>query len=608
MYEGEEVNTIDLLDENSTTEGNGVKIIVPVSWYDRQNFYNKIKEQLCYFENVYFDVNVGGSVIDNDFKITRYADFQLSELNNDDQMHICLDNIYYPLDFKKLGIDAINVPIGLRFNLSDGIFPIPNREAVRMGSEAKVIILDKIKKVASEIVTMYNKTIQDTDDIKTIVQYYRNNNRLLDVGHKKGIEISSLAKYSNVKVVEPRLNGITLLNLRTLFSNDEFLNEYNIKYYLSHGRMRENKYDNPLHLYEVTENNSIIYKFADRVGGNKKEYVKSVLPTGYRSAHFVKKSRTRRLFPQANQSISCYYTMLNLQKYARSQWRERIKECQSIIEKITKGFIDLDAIDVPKDWLDARKKQRVYKSGRTGHQKLTGEMSCKRAEALERYVDGKNCKFTPFSIDLGKLPQQSKFYIYTSHEESMKLDPLFLICMRMQKISLITFSDRELKKINEAEIHNLISYENFMKGNTKPFKRLVTAYLIYKLDRDFRSTFGKRSELKGVSIDLSVKLENLYSYMRQHYNNGSEDVYDSMVGVAEKYSLYDGSIYPLYLEIKEMLEKFPFIETLCSVFPYSRSEKMLDVIADQFKYHKHKVNIDRYETKNEEKEEEIINN
>ena len=46
MYEGEDTNSIDLLYEASTTEENGVKIIIPVNYYDRQNFIKKIKEQL----------------------------------------------------------------------------------------------------------------------------------------------------------------------------------------------------------------------------------------------------------------------------------------------------------------------------------------------------------------------------------------------------------------------------------------------------------------------------------------------------------------------------------------------------------------------------------
>jgi len=139
MYEGEDTNTIDLLYEKETEERNGVKVIVPVNYYDRREFYNKISEQLAYFESVYFDVP---GEIDNDFQIIRSEHFQFSTLSSDSKMHICLDNVYYPLESDKLGIDkVIYFPVGLRFSLMDGIFPTPNRESIRYTKEAKDIII-----------------------------------------------------------------------------------------------------------------------------------------------------------------------------------------------------------------------------------------------------------------------------------------------------------------------------------------------------------------------------------------------------------------------------------------------------------------------------------
>ena len=71
MYEGEDTNTIDLLYEKATTEANGVKVIVPVNYYDRKDFQDKIKEQLAYFEDVYFDCN---DVVNNNFVIFLFKD------------------------------------------------------------------------------------------------------------------------------------------------------------------------------------------------------------------------------------------------------------------------------------------------------------------------------------------------------------------------------------------------------------------------------------------------------------------------------------------------------------------------------------------------------
>ena len=126
MYEGEDVNTIDLLYESETTEENGVKVIVPVKYSDYYSFKIKTKEQLAYFQNVYFNI----PDIDNSFKILRAEHYQLSNISTDSYLHICLDDVYYPIDFAKLGISSISFPVGLRFGLSDGIFPTPDRKSV----------------------------------------------------------------------------------------------------------------------------------------------------------------------------------------------------------------------------------------------------------------------------------------------------------------------------------------------------------------------------------------------------------------------------------------------------------------------------------------------
>lgn len=74
---------------------------------------------------------------------------------------------------------------------------------------------------------------------------------------------------------------------------------------------------------------------------------------------------------------------------------EQIKEWLLIQDKYESQIKDADDLVIPKAWLDSRKAARVVVKGKNGHQKLEGEVSCKRAETLEKYVDGKNCKFTP---------------------------------------------------------------------------------------------------------------------------------------------------------------------------------------------------------------------
>jgi hypothetical protein len=48
----------------------------------------------------FFDVNVGGSGI-NDFYYSKIRTFSVFSAN-DSNLHLCLDNVYYPLDYTKL--------------------------------------------------------------------------------------------------------------------------------------------------------------------------------------------------------------------------------------------------------------------------------------------------------------------------------------------------------------------------------------------------------------------------------------------------------------------------------------------------------------------------
>jgi hypothetical protein len=177
-----------------------------------------------------------------------------------------------------------------------------------------------------------------------------------------------------------------------------------------------------------------------------------------------------------------------------------------------------------------------------------------------------------------------------------------------------------MKKLKDAEIHNLISFDKFMEGNNKPFKRIVTAYLINELREKYKSTFNRRNEIADVTTSLSEKLVALSNYYNDHYERASSSTMTAMMEVAEKYNLYDFSIYYVYKEVKELLERFEFIEHVIENMPMYESgskEKTLSVLTDLFKYHKYRVNSDKYvimlneETKpalSEEEVTQLVNN
>ena len=82
-------------------------------------FSNKAKKRLAYYDEVllYIDNNL----IQNE--IIRSEDWQYSTLATNSTISLCLKDVYYDIDYGKIGISPIYMPISLRFNLEDNLIP-----------------------------------------------------------------------------------------------------------------------------------------------------------------------------------------------------------------------------------------------------------------------------------------------------------------------------------------------------------------------------------------------------------------------------------------------------------------------------------------------------
>ena len=614
MYEGEDTNSIDLLYEASTTEENGVKIIIPVNYYDRGAFIKKIKEQLAYFESVYFDCEDN---VNNDFIIHRSEHFQFSELSSSDYLHISLDNVYYPIDFEKLGIkERIDFPVALRFSLTDGLFPTPNRESIRYTKEAKQIILDKIRKVADFYANKYNETMVETDDIMAVIKHFAESQRYVK-GFKEGatLNISNLHEWCSIKLKSPTLKGVKLLDLeRVNYIKEHLLQEYEIKHSVSNNRMKEAKrsYDQVINLSDIDRHK--LYIYSDRISGAKKSYLKSIHVKGWGSeVKLVKKKYTSVTLGSVLRTTNykTYVTLLQLKKHPKSEWRDRIKEYQHIVSLLTSRFIDLDELGIPDIWIKNNTRAKAVITGvgnGVRRVKLAGEIVGKEGTTLERYVDGRNCKWVSTTYKLEDIHRMKHLVIYGGDADVATMDKLFSIVAgnRMKtKIKFIQFSERELKNLEKIDIHNWVKLETFMEGKNKPFKRLITAYLIHSLMKKNDDVFERKDRFKQISNDLYTKLDVLEEYKSKHFCYANEDIYNAMLEIANANNLFDGEIYPMYKEVKALTEKLTFLQPLCDKLSYHRSDDkdpILDAIADLFKYYRTRIDWKNYNIKLTEEE------
>jgi hypothetical protein len=611
MYEGEEANTIDLLYEKETEEVNGVKIIIPVKYSDKYQFMKKIKEQLCYFESVYFDVPEDSS-INNDFFINRHEHFQFSELSTDRNLHICLDNVYYPLDFEKLGMTRIEFPIALRFSLSDGLFPTPNRESLRYTQEAKEIIMSKFAEVADYFVTKYNNSIIQGGDIKSVVNHLEHSGYLIAMENGEFKNIEPFVKFATVKAIVPTIDGVKLIDFPKLYKNNKgpmLDKSFPTKFSLRYKRMSntDKHYVYGYSLSSICNGMAKVYLYQDKISGIKKDYLRATCKESDYN-FFVKPGRPMKLGKTAVFDYNTYYHLLNLKTFPKAKWRDVIKEYQYIMSLVEETFINLDDLEIPEDFIEARKKKKTVFTAlaSTKRLKLEGEIICKKAIPLLRYVDGKNCKFDSQLYKLEDLHKAKHLKVYGAHSDSLKLDGIYGI-MEKQKMEVITFSERELKIVDQLNIHNLISYDKFMEGKTAPFKRIATASLIHNLIIEYASVFNRIEYIGLVSTDLQTKLKELADYKTKNYQSqSSKEITEAMIAVADEHNLYDENIYTEYLQMRVILKKLPFLNPLCSRVNYChKGDPMVNVIADLFKYYKYKVNANLYEQKEVLTEESV---
>lgn len=607
MYEGEEVNSIDLLSTVETESGNGVKIIVPVKYTDKYEFPLKIREQLAYFESVYIDCND----INPKFTIYRSEDYQTSTLCKDSYVHVCLDNVYYPLDFEKIGMTRIALSIGLRFSLSDGIFPTPNRESLRYTQEAKKIIRDKIYKIANSLMNSYNASIQETVDVTAAIEHFSNSNYYIKNHLDELWDVTSMLNVSTIPKKTPTLKGYTYFTAEHLYKiRERLLKEYQTKF-----RMRNNSNKRLIkcdgHWNKEVEINDFstytMYIYKDIFGNRKKRYLKETTPRG-KDSKFIKKMTSFTLFSKdkiySDSDFSCYHTLLQLDKYSKSSWRDIIKEFQGCVDKIISGTIDLDALIIPQSWLDNDKankvKATIKKTGNAlnARNKKKGDVNGKIAQSPERYT-GSNAKFTP-KVFVGKLlPLTKLLHVYAKEEDRTKLDHLFGIFKG--HVEFIILSDREIKLLESYELHNWMSLETFLKGDNMPFRRTVTARLIKKLADVYSSTFCSYVPIKVVLDKLSDDISKLISY-KDTYIQRFTSVYisDATVDVdkiAYQNNRYDFKIYSTIIRTEKLLSKFDFVEKIAkniSHYKSTHNDDMLSVLVDMCRYKKLRMVYGKY--------------
>lgn len=139
-------------------------------------FREELLKQLYYFDNVY----TVGFDLDNDYQIYEADYFKIRNgVNPFKEMHLILGKVAYPIEWEAIGMERLEIPVGIKFNIGE-LFITISRENIRYSDEDKNhLVVDRIHQAIEEIKTRYNKTASIVDTLEEYVQHLESPNKIL---------------------------------------------------------------------------------------------------------------------------------------------------------------------------------------------------------------------------------------------------------------------------------------------------------------------------------------------------------------------------------------------------------------------------------------------
>lgn len=350
VYQGEEFTEFDKIYEKPTDEINGVEVIVPIKdYYEAQEFVSKAKSKLAYYDTVILQIY--GQIIQN--TIYRSDDWQFSTQNNNNSLHFCLKDVYYSIDWVKLGITAIKIPIALKFDLSDGLIPSPSREYIIYNQASKEIILNKIKKVANWFVEEYNSKWKEYETFKDAWSFINQYSFYVDINNIQ-FKINDLEDYANNKIKTTKVKNIE--NIKWYYSNRKYLlTNYEVKVENTSWNWANKHLSKDIIERMMDSNYKIVV-----VNSKPERRIKSYLQDKYVGALFITKICDRKLGKNDKSNKTTYFYTLDLDQVPQHEWKNKIKELNYVENQLKENFIyelDIENSEGFKDFLKKRKRK-----------------------------------------------------------------------------------------------------------------------------------------------------------------------------------------------------------------------------------------------------------
>lgn len=551
MYEGEDGNNIDLISTKETTERNGAKIIVAINYYDVRDFSYKIREQLSYFRNVYIIDEY--EAFDNSYKIYENELFKWSEMQSDESMHICLDQVYYPLDFKKLKINPINVPVSIKIGLDEGVSPTLSRESLIISPKTKELILGKIKAIAEWFVNEYNKNIVSYESLLKAWDVIDEKRKHIKIGEKEFV-INDLLEHSSIPAENIKIKGIDIFSPSFYKANKlNLLKDYHII----------GKFD---YTGKLLKERASKY-MPDLIGANKKPLLlnNNTNVSGFFKDFLKRDKKYGFLVKQQEQyNIPIYdlkwYRKQILNNVSRENWRKAIEEFNIVkkqfINELFEDGTKLHSSQEFKNYIEENKKKGIYKY-------VSKKLEKSKEDVIIQYVVNKDrgdgYKFERRVEKIATIHQLPYQFIVFCEGEEEECKKWSYDLWNYRHIECVLIKNVYLKKL--PKINKFIMYSKAIQkpNEIKLFKQLATSMLFQQEYQLFQNICENATDLiKKTMNDVVSASEKLKSYIKQNNYQGMYNVKE-IIQKAFETNDFDYTLWEEYKLVQQFNKEFDFL-------------------------------------------------
>ena len=523
----------ELLMVEDTEEVNGTSIRIPLKKEDVYSFHRELSKQLTYFPNVFVESDWG--YFDNGYKIYEKPLFRYRPGNDLTQLHMCLGDVPYSIDWTELSRDPINLPVAIKFSIGE-LTPTPSRESIVYSKDSIKLINKKIDEVLESIEREVNDKREAVDSIKEYLsQVVDGYDRYISYYIKKDISIK--VPKDVIKLSSIEIKAFKHLNLPTLSRHVATHPLIDYAGYPSKITSKGYRGANQITVAETLlrqVNNSYSYR-------NNKVFLlrKDLVPL--KNKWLADKFDTDIYFIKSKQPKLIHYkNLLYLHNFPKEHWREII----TIYQRLSKKYIEdqcpyYDDLVIDKDWKDEVEQERKERL------KLAFE---------RRKEEKKIIYYTPTS-------GYNKDYIWDKQEDTIsnikKLGHNIIYAETTDKSNLMGFHNairqtttmkhkafvvitvaKSFMKYFEKEPY-MFEFKKFKKSNHPLLIKLATAYEIKRRLSTLSIDYYLVDKFQLINSNISNKLEQLI------------DIRDFYLGRERYYYSYTSEAHSFLSELRE---------------------------------------------------------